>query len=173
MYDDPVYLWVRAQDGWDFLSNVRDCGARKTQAWSFFSLTFGGWGELGSGGLHRREDAPPSSFNKQRHTATVCLSLLGLTSSGCMRLTLEPEHRLMTQENNHYQETLDILEDRKPEMKSNEEEEHGNQEESQLKKPRRKDTPVLSCPPQIPGATLLRTQKQIVHLEDEEKDVKD
>ncbi|XP_023155750.1 protein phosphatase 1, regulatory subunit 17-like [Amphiprion ocellaris] len=98
-------------------------------------------------------------------------------TSGCMRLTLEPEHRLMTQENSHYQETLEILGDRKSEMKSDEEEEHAlcadNQEESQLKKPRRKDTPVLNSPPQMPGATLLKAQKQIVHLEDEEKDVKD
>ncbi|XP_070784679.1 protein phosphatase 1 regulatory subunit 17 [Enoplosus armatus] len=97
-------------------------------------------------------------------------------TTGCMRPTLEPEHRPMTQESKNYQETLESLGDRKSGMKDDEEEEAlcaENQEEDQLKKPRRKDTPVLNSPPHIPGVRLLKAEKQMVHLEDEEKDVKD
>ncbi|XP_053198348.1 protein phosphatase 1, regulatory subunit 17-like [Scomber japonicus] len=96
-------------------------------------------------------------------------------TTGCMRSTLEPEHRLTTQESKHYQEALESLEDRKSEIKDDKEEGicAENQEEDQLKKPRRKDTPVLNSPPHIPGVRLMKAEKQMVHLEDEEKDVKD
>ncbi|XP_051266253.1 protein phosphatase 1, regulatory subunit 17-like isoform X2 [Dicentrarchus labrax] len=99
-------------------------------------------------------------------------------TTGCVRSTLEPEHRRMTQESTHYQEVLESLVDRKSEMKDDEEEEEEaccaeNQEEKQFKKPRRKDTPVLNSPPHIPGVRLLKAEKQMVHLEDEENDVKD
>ncbi|XP_076577471.1 protein phosphatase 1 regulatory subunit 17 [Chaetodon auriga] len=96
-------------------------------------------------------------------------------TTGCMRSTLEPEHRLMTQESTHYQEVLESLVDRKSEMKDGKEEAlcAENQQEDQLKKPRRKDTPVLNSPPHIPGVRLLKTEKRMVHLEDEEKDVTD
>ncbi|XP_062297927.1 protein phosphatase 1, regulatory subunit 17-like [Scomber scombrus] len=96
-------------------------------------------------------------------------------TTGCMRSTLEPEHRLTTQESKHCQEALESLEDRQSEIKDDKEEGlcAENQEEDQLKKPRRKDTPVLNSPPHIPGVRLMKAEKQMVHLEDEEKDVKD
>ncbi|KAM7370269.1 hypothetical protein PAMP_011534 [Pampus punctatissimus] len=74
------------------------------------------------------------------------------------------------------QEALENLVDRKSEMKA-EEERKGlcaeRQEEDQWKKPRRKDTPVLNSPPHIPRVRLMKAEKKMVHLEDEEKDVKD
>ncbi|XP_067434494.1 protein phosphatase 1, regulatory subunit 17-like [Thunnus thynnus] len=97
-------------------------------------------------------------------------------TTGCMRSTLEPEPRLTTQESKHYQEALESLVDRKSEMRDDEEEEGlcaEHQEDNQLKKPRRKDTPVLNSPPHIPGVRLMKTEKQMVYLEDEEKDVTD
>ncbi|XP_070709419.1 uncharacterized protein itprid1 [Pempheris klunzingeri] len=98
-------------------------------------------------------------------------------TTGCMRSTLEPEHRLMAQESIHYQEVLESLVDRNSETKDDEEEPETlhteNQEEDQLKKPRRKDTPILNCPPHIPGVRLLKAEKQMVHFEDEEQDEKD
>ncbi|KAM9337459.1 protein phosphatase 1 regulatory subunit 17 [Symphorus nematophorus] len=98
-------------------------------------------------------------------------------TTGCVRSTLESEHRLMTQESTHYQEVLDSLMDGESEVKDDEEVEEAlcaeNQDEDQLKKPRRKDTPVLNSPPHIPGVRLLKAEKQMVHLEDEENDVKD
>ncbi|XP_027129806.1 protein phosphatase 1 regulatory subunit 17 [Larimichthys crocea] len=97
-------------------------------------------------------------------------------TTGCVRSTLEPEHRLMTQESTHYQDMLENFVDGKSEMKDDDDEEvlcTDSQAEDQLKKPRRKDTPVLNSPPHIPGVRLLKTEKQMVHLEDEEKNVKD
>ncbi|XP_043920785.1 protein phosphatase 1 regulatory subunit 17 [Protopterus annectens] len=38
------------------------------------------------------------------------------------------------------------------------------------KKPRRKDTPVLHMLPFVPGVKLLKEEKRIVFVEDEEKD---
>ncbi|XP_039645688.1 protein phosphatase 1 regulatory subunit 17 [Perca fluviatilis] len=96
-------------------------------------------------------------------------------TTGCMRSTLEPEQRLMTQESKHYKEAQESLVDRKSEMKDDEEEAlcAQNQEADQKKKPRRKDTPVLNSHPHIPGLRLLKAEKQMVHSEDEEKDLKE
>ncbi|XP_034561802.1 protein phosphatase 1 regulatory subunit 17 [Notolabrus celidotus] len=87
-------------------------------------------------------------------------------TTGCMRSTLEPEHRLMTQESGPY----GLLVDRKSGM---EEEALCAENQDLMKKPRRKDTPVLNSPPHIPGARVLKAGNQTVHLEDEEKDAKD
>ncbi|XP_033965085.1 protein phosphatase 1 regulatory subunit 17 [Pseudochaenichthys georgianus] len=98
-------------------------------------------------------------------------------TTGCVRSTLEPEHRLTTQESKHYKSALESLVGRKSEMKGDEEEGKApcseDQEDVQKKKPRRKDTPVLNSPPRIPGVRQLKAEKQMVHLEDEEKDFKD
>ncbi|CAJ1082456.1 protein phosphatase 1 regulatory subunit 17 isoform X1 [Xyrichtys novacula] len=96
-------------------------------------------------------------------------------TTGCMRSTLEPEHRLMTQESRPYGVSESLV-DMKSEMRNDEKEEAlctENQGEDLLKKPRRKDTPVLNSPPHIPGARVQKARMPMVHSEDEEKDAKD
>ncbi|XP_072306462.1 protein phosphatase 1 regulatory subunit 17 [Eucyclogobius newberryi] len=74
-------------------------------------------------------------------------------TTGCVRATLEPEHNFQ-----------DLSED--PEALSPE-----PHPEDQLKKPRRKDTPVLTFPPHIPGVRQMKVETKVVYLEDQEKHV--
>ncbi|XP_055038563.1 protein phosphatase 1 regulatory subunit 17 isoform X2 [Misgurnus anguillicaudatus] len=50
--------------------------------------------------------------------------------------------------------------------------EENQQDKLTQKKPRRKDTPVLNCPPLIPGVRLMKTEARMIHQEEEEKEMK-
>ncbi|KAM9331841.1 protein phosphatase 1 regulatory subunit 17 [Pholidichthys leucotaenia] len=92
-------------------------------------------------------------------------------TSGCVRKT---EHGVMPQKTKSLclsdQETIEL--EQKSEEQMNEGEQMASCADVQLKKPRRKDTPVLSCPPHIPGVRLLKPQKPGLHLEEEEEEAK-
>ncbi|XP_076827993.1 protein phosphatase 1 regulatory subunit 17 isoform X3 [Brachyhypopomus gauderio] len=67
----------------------------------------------------------------------------------------------------HGDETL-TDEDTEMDREKHSSEDH-RQDELGQKKPRRKDTPVLSSPPLIPGVRLMKGETRLIHLEDEEK----
>ncbi|XP_015210213.1 protein phosphatase 1 regulatory subunit 17 [Lepisosteus oculatus] len=46
------------------------------------------------------------------------------------------------------------------------------QHEQEHKKPRRKDTPVLYIPPLIPGVKLMKEEKRVIYMEEEETEGK-
>ncbi|XP_076827992.1 protein phosphatase 1 regulatory subunit 17 isoform X2 [Brachyhypopomus gauderio] len=82
-------------------------------------------------------------------------------SAGCVRSFSETaEHRFTRQEHPY--------EDTEMDREKHSSEDH-RQDELGQKKPRRKDTPVLSSPPLIPGVRLMKGETRLIHLEDEEK----
>ncbi|KAL1006701.1 hypothetical protein UPYG_G00075650 [Umbra pygmaea] len=96
------------------------------------------------------------------------------TGCGCVRSPPETaEHRLLREQETHYQEGEPdgaLLELGKHCPDAVQPQELPNDQE--LKKPRRKDTPVLNTPPLIPGVRLMKCEKRMIHMEDDEKDGK-
>ncbi|XP_065115120.1 protein phosphatase 1 regulatory subunit 17 isoform X2 [Paramisgurnus dabryanus] len=85
-------------------------------------------------------------------------------STGCVRsLSNKAEHTITMHD--HLYGNADM---ENPKLSSEED----PQDKLTQKKPRRKDTPVLNCPPLIPGVRLMKTEARMIHQEEEEKEMK-